>query len=441
MAKTGFAGRDNLSAPSGLAAGNTARQGFGTQEMEVHDSRAEGLSERAKATMQAMFVMAERNPRNWNNVRVKLLAHAERFGFADAAIWEMPRGGKTLSGESIRLIESAIQAMGHIYTSINVSRETTDERFVEIVVIDCENNIHFSREVVIPKLIERKKLAEGQAAVSQRTNSTGGITFLVEASRDEVDQMQAVQASKVIRSEGKRLLPGDILEEVMIKCEQTVAAGLKADPAAAKKKLIDSWAKLGVLPDELEKYLGHSIAQVSELELKELRGAYQAVSQGHVTWATMLKEKLGGGGPAAVSAPPVANPFPAGSQAARAHGGPQAPTPGADGQPPASPVPPQVPGLAPVDPGPDIPEPQSVAPPLPPPPPPAPPEPAYPPPPEVKTEGYNAWVIERYKTALTSAALRKLSSLGDGGKLFSPTAKYVGQVYLETLKALKGAGK
>lgn len=274
--------------------GSVVRQGFEGMEMEVRDTASVAVAEREKAAIQAMFLMAQRRPRDWDNVRVKLMKDAERWGFADAAIWELPRGGKTLSGPSIRFAEAAIRAMGNIYIDMQVTLDSREVRKVQVVIIDLENMVRFAREVAIDKTVERKQLPKNfdvAQVIATRQNTYGERLYIVPATEDEVVQKQAVQVSKVIRTEGLRLLPADILDDVMAACEATFAKGLKEDPEKGRKQLADGFAKLNVLPEHLSAYLGHPLAQTSPAELAKLRGIWQAISQGETTWSQVMGSK------------------------------------------------------------------------------------------------------------------------------------------------------
>ena len=302
--------------------GGVVRHALGATEMEVRETAAIAVAEREKAAIQAMFLVAQAHPRDWDNVRAKMLKDAQRYAFADAAIWELPRGGKTLTGPSIRFAEAAIRCMGNVFIDMQVTLDALDRRKVQVVIIDLENNVRFAREVQIDKTVERKKLPKDfdpSQVIATRSNSYGDKVFIVPATEDETTQKQAVQISKVIRTEGLRLLPGDILEEVIAACEATIAKGIKDDPDAAKKKLADGFAKLNVTPADLASYLGHPLGQVSPAELVQLRAVYQAIAQGETTWHRVLQEKAEGAA-AKVKAPtaPSAQPVEAPSSAAAA---------------------------------------------------------------------------------------------------------------------------
>jgi hypothetical protein len=291
-------------------AGGVVRQGFaGQTELEVRQATAMAIAEREKATIQALYGLAQMRPRDWDVVRFQLLKDCGRFGFADAAIWEIPRGGKQIDGLSIRFAEAAGRAMGKLDERVHVIEDAPGYRRIEVAVIDCESLYRVSREIQVEKTVERKKLAKGQDAVSQRVNSYGEPVYRVEATEEELVMMANALISKVRRVLLLSLLPADIKEECEARCHETINKGINEDPEAMRKRISDSFAKVGIFPEDLAEYLGHPLAKVTPKETAELRGLIQAITQGQSTWREELRLKLEKEGrepsaPGAVKAPP-----------------------------------------------------------------------------------------------------------------------------------------
>lgn len=272
-------------------AGAMVRQGFGTTELAVaSEVSATAVAKRQEATIQALFVMAERRPRDWDTVRSKLLRDCQRTQFAEVARYHKPVG-QGIEGPSIRFAEAAMRAMGNLMIDAQVTLEDERKRKIEVVIIDLETCVRFAREVVIEKVVERTFVKEGQTVLGERTNSKGKTVYLVQATEDDLLNKQAAQISKAMRSEGLRLLPGDILEECMETCTATLKKKDAQDPDAARKKLIDAFGTINVTPANLKEYLGHELAQMVPAELQQLRGLYQAIKDGEGTWQAAIEAK------------------------------------------------------------------------------------------------------------------------------------------------------
>jgi hypothetical protein len=144
----------------------------------------------------------------------------------------------------------------------------------------------------VDKTVEQKFLRNGQSAISERTNSTGQKTFLVAASEDRFLNKEAALISKALRTLALRLLPGDILDECMAVCEETLRNQAAKDPAGERKKLADAFAGMGVQPEALKSYLGHPLDSCSPAEIADLRKVYQTVKDGESTWQDVAEQRM-----------------------------------------------------------------------------------------------------------------------------------------------------
>lgn len=284
--------REHRPAPMGSTA-MTAREGFGEREITTHhETASSAVAAQAQASVQARYVMAERRPRDLDDVRVRLMKECRRPGFAAVARYRKPIG-QGIEGPSIRFAEAATRAMGNVLTETPTIYDDAQKRIVRVSVTDLESNITYSQDITIAKVVERRSLKRDQVAISQRTNSQGATTFLVEATDDEILNKQNALISKAMRTQQLRVLPGDLLEEAMALCIETQRNADAQDPDAARKKLADAFASLGVRPSDLKIYLGHDLEKSTPGEIGELRSLYTAVRDGETSWAEALEHKTG----------------------------------------------------------------------------------------------------------------------------------------------------
>lgn len=277
----------------------TITQGFGTQEIAMRGERAaEAVAAREQSMVQARFVVAIQRPRDTMDFRTRLLHECKRPGFADVAMFKRPVGKTKLpngkweetfaEGPSIRMIETCLQLFRNVQTTSTTVYDGPDLRVVKVVVIDFENNISFEQEVNVPKTVEKRgydgQPPKGREVLGKRVNSQGDETYLVAATDDEVTIKQAALVSKAIRTCGQRLLPRDVIEEAIAQIRATQAAEVKADPDAAKKKLVDAFASLSIGASDLASYLGHSLDRVTPAETTKLREIYNSIKAGESTW-------------------------------------------------------------------------------------------------------------------------------------------------------------
>lgn len=278
----------------------TITTGFGSQEVAMRGERAsDAVAARETAAVQARFVMAIQRPRDTMDFRTRLLHECKRPGFAEVAMFARPVGKeknkntgrweeKIATGPSIRMIETCLQLFRNVQASTTTVYDGPDLRIVKVVVIDFENNISFEQEINVPKAVEKRgfngEAPKGRDVLSQRINSQDEVTYLVAATDDEVTIKQAAMVSKALRTCGQRLLPRDVIEEAIAQIAATKADETKKDPDAAKKKILDAFATIGVLNSDIAAYIGHSVEKATPAEIERLRVVYSSIKQGEATW-------------------------------------------------------------------------------------------------------------------------------------------------------------
>jgi hypothetical protein len=259
---------------------------------EIHstgmiDPAAMAAAETAKQIIQAAFTMAAQRPRNVDQARINILQACKRPAFAARAEYRKPVGGKIMRGPSIRFAETAIRIWGNVRSDVSVVFEDLTVRRIRVSVVDLETNSGYSKEISLSKTVERRD-DKGREVVGKRVNTNGQVVYIVLATDDELANKESAAISKVIRNDGLRLLPSDITDEGMDEARLTTSNADGADPRAAKKRMMDAFAEIGVMPLDLEKYLGHNTEQIVPAELDDLRGMYQAIRDGEARWADFV---------------------------------------------------------------------------------------------------------------------------------------------------------
>ncbi|MHB8084302.1 MAG: hypothetical protein ACYDHZ_00550 [Dehalococcoidia bacterium] len=249
------------------------------------DPSAVAAAETSKARIQSAYVMAYKKPRSQDQARINILAACRRPMFAERVEYAKPVGGRSIKGPSVRFAELALREWGNVLIETQVLYEDPTIRRTRITVIDLETNSTFSKDVQIAKTVERKQATPDREIVGSRQNTQGQTVYIVTATEEELHNKEAAAISKAIRNEGLRLIPSDIVDEAMEEARQTLRNRDKGDPAAAKKRILDSFATIGVKPKNLEQYLGHGMDTISPAELEDLRKVFQAIKDGESTWA------------------------------------------------------------------------------------------------------------------------------------------------------------
>ena len=266
----------------------------GTSLARTGETNAASSAALAKAEVEARFIVARANPRDMDEVRLRLLKECSRPGFAEVARYTLPRSGKAVSGPTIRFAEAVARLVGNLVVTTPLAYEDDEKRIFRVTATDLETNATYSLDVPVTKVIERRSVKEGQEVMGTRQNSTGQMVYLVAATDDELVMKQASAISKAVRNLVLRLTPADIIEECMERVIDTQQKKDATDPDAARKKLLDAFGAMGVKPAQLRELVGQELDTLSPAQLVDLRGLFAAIRDGQITIAQALEERRGG---------------------------------------------------------------------------------------------------------------------------------------------------
>lgn len=263
-----------------IETGVTKSTGFGTTEVERRaETAATAAAATARAMIEAQYIMAMRQPRDWDLVRQRILKECDRPSFAREAIYHKPIG-KGITGLSIRFAEVAVRCMGNLAIPTTTTLDDDYKRIVNQSVVDLESNVHYSRDVTINKTVERLSVKDGETVLSRRTNSNGQQTFTIAASEDALLNKEGALVSKALRTLVLRLLPGDIQSEARERVGKTMSADIKKDPDGQKRAILDAFFVLGIKPADIKEVVGHDMDALSVDELAMLRALHNAIKDG-----------------------------------------------------------------------------------------------------------------------------------------------------------------
>lgn len=257
------------------------------------------LAEAAKAEILARYYLARENPRDFDEVREAIIKECRRPRFASSARYSVPRGMKKneetgklekkfIKGFSIRFAEAMIRCMRNVAANAAAIYDDREKRTVRVSVTDIQNNVPYSQDITIQKTVERRTTKAGDEVLRQRLNSNGEPVYIIAATDDELLNKQNALVSKAIRTLGMRLVPGDIQDECLDEITRTLEREDKADPDAAKKKLLDAFVSVGVSVTQLKDYIGHDLNILNPQELSDLRNIFTALRDGETNWREVM---------------------------------------------------------------------------------------------------------------------------------------------------------
>jgi hypothetical protein len=276
---------------SALVNGNTSQAGHHMRSNGFHKSAStDALVAKARAEIEARYTMAMNRPRNLDMVRALLLAECRRPGFAESAIYHKPVGDG-IEGLSIRFAETAARCFTNLVMETSQIFDDEYTRVLRVTVTDLESNMPWSTDITVDKTVERRSLGRNQVPLSQRTNSYGDMVYVVQATDEQVSTKQNALVSKTLRTLILRVIPGNLQDEALAVCRKVLTDKQATDPNSSRNAVFDAFAAIGVLPLNLEEWLGHKLDHATPAELNQLRGLYAAIRDGEATWSDAMEHR------------------------------------------------------------------------------------------------------------------------------------------------------
>lgn len=216
---------------------------------------------RAIAEVKAQVFMARQYPRDPIQAVDRILLECDRQTLAEKAIYSFPRGDSTVSGASIHLARAIIRAWGNAMSGVvEVDRDEKSSSMLAYAW-DMETNTMRRAEFKVPHSRDTKN---GKKPLKD--------------DRD-IYEMTANMGARRERSCILALIPGDVVDAAVERCEKTLVAKV-GDMEEFKRKLLEKYAKINVTKGLIEKRLRHKIETLQPSEAIQLKNIYNAIYEG-----------------------------------------------------------------------------------------------------------------------------------------------------------------
>jgi len=245
---------------------------------------------RATALVQARFMMAMHNPRNQLAIKQKLLDLCHNPSFARMSKYRLPIGEGVI-GFSIRFAEAALKEWGNMTAETYTVSDDDDKVVMHTEVLDLETNASFGGEVVVPKRVERNREDPTRLLISTRKNSRGQDVYVYAATDDESRSIRQAGVSRILRTEGLRLIPADILGDAWEAVDKTMQSGKDDSRQSKVQTLVNDFNAVGVDAKQLALYLDHDPAVLNRDEYLELTQVLAAIKDKKAKWTESLHWK------------------------------------------------------------------------------------------------------------------------------------------------------
>ena len=210
-------------------------------------------ADREVAGVLAAIQVAKQFPRNENDAVARIDRACSRPALALQAQYAYPRGGETITGPSIRLMETIAQCWGNVEFGYIILDESRSHTSGVAYAIDYESNTRVHR----PFSVRHERKARGK----------------IEPLTDPRDIYEHVAnfAQRRVRACLMAIIPGDVIDMAVSKCAQTANKRTDEPLADRVRKLVLAFASLGVSREMLERKIGHPVDQFTVDDLATLR--------------------------------------------------------------------------------------------------------------------------------------------------------------------------
>jgi hypothetical protein len=242
--------------------------------MVRNDAGASNVSAAARqfAEVKGAIQLAREFPREELAAFKQMRRTCSRPAFADEALYAYPRGGKMITGASIRLIEELVRAYHNIDYGFRILESREDASLIEAFAWDVENNIKARREFWVQHI---RETSQGNVALKNPR---------------DIYELCANMAQRRVRACVEEIIPIDLIEEAKALCHKTMKIGSNGMPFQDRvREMVLAFDEYGVSRDMIEQYLGHPVEAMIVEEMPKLKQAYQALKTSMATRDEIFK--------------------------------------------------------------------------------------------------------------------------------------------------------
>jgi len=229
--------------------------------------------ERAIAEAQGKLVIAKKLPRDEAAAWQRVMDACSRPSLAAVATYRYPKGGKTVSGPSIRMAEELARCWGNIDYGIRELSRKDGVSEMEVYAWDLETNTNSSQTFTVKHLRDK----------------AGGASKLT--SERDIYEITANMGGRRLRARLLAILPPDLVEDATERCKLTVAGNSSVPLKDRVKKMLTAFNNLGVSEPSIKDFIGKPLDKMLEDEFVELHEIHNAIKQGQGKASDFFSDK------------------------------------------------------------------------------------------------------------------------------------------------------
>ena len=244
-----------------------------TPEQIMRQSRGEPASQaagvehsRAVAEVQAAVTVAQARPRDEARAIEKSVASCRTWEVASTAFFKLPRGGESVTGETIRLAEELARCWGNIdYGIMELARDDAAKQSEMLAFAwDLETNTKSRMTFIVPHMRDKR----------------GGPVPLVDM--NAIYENNANNGARRLRECIFRVLPPYLKEAAKTACYQTLEKG-RGDKSLEVRaaEAIEAFKGIGITRDRLEAKAG-PVRNWTGADIANLEVSYNSIRRKEV---------------------------------------------------------------------------------------------------------------------------------------------------------------
>jgi hypothetical protein len=233
---------------------------------------------RAVAEVQASIVVAQQCPRDVAEAISQMRDACRRKSMAERAFFSLPRAGQSVTGVTIHLATELARCWGNIQYDVAELRRDDEagESEMKAWAWDVQTNARASVTWIVPHARDTTKY--GRQSITKL---------------NEVYENNANQASRRLREVILKVLPTWFTEDAKEACWETLKTG---DTKPLDLRIADAIAHFekvhGVTRSQLERKLGRSSSQWTDLDVVQLQITSKSITRGEVTRDEAFPEEV-----------------------------------------------------------------------------------------------------------------------------------------------------
>ena len=226
-------------------------------------SQTEMMVTRQAQEVQVAMLAAKKFPRDQVGAFNNILRACQRKKLAESSMYEYPRGGEKITGPSIRLAEAIAQNWGNIDFGFMELEQRNGVSQVMAYAWDLETNARQTKLFSVPHIRHTRK---GDYPLTDPR---------------DIYELVANQAARRVRACILGIVPGDVVEAAVERCNKTLREGYEEPLVDRVRTMAMVFEKeFSVTLPMLEKYLGCKSEAFSENDFARLKKVYVALRDG-----------------------------------------------------------------------------------------------------------------------------------------------------------------